>query len=215
MNAELLAMGRGSLFEALSRVEDPRKRRGVRHQFTYLLALTTCAVLSGCKSLVAIGEWAKAQSATFLRSLGATRDTAPDESTIRRNLANADPKKLEAVLSVWMAHMAQSEQGLAIDGKTERGARDADGLAPHLVSLVTHNLGIVLAQCRVAEKSNEIKAVEPLLKELDIQGAVVTGDAMFAQKEIARYLVEKKRRLPHHRERQSTDPQSRHSSASA
>ena len=77
--------------------------------------------------------------------------------------------------------------GLAVDGKTTRGARTAEGAAPHLVAAVTHT-GIVLAQRQVAEKSNEITAFVPLLEPLELTGVVLTADAMHCQRDNARFL---------------------------
>jgi predicted transposase YbfD/YdcC len=62
-----------------------------------------------------------------------------------------------------------------------------------LLSALLHREGIVLAQHRVADKTNEITGVEPLLKNLTMQGAVVTGDAMHVQKATATFLVEEKK----------------------
>lgn len=45
------------LFSALSEVPDPRARRGVRHPMPTILAVALCAVLTGARSFVAIGEW--------------------------------------------------------------------------------------------------------------------------------------------------------------
>lgn len=73
------------------------------------------------------------------------------------------------------------KRAVALDGKTVRGARDhadPDDRAPHLVAVVTHGDAIVLGQQQVDEKSNEITAVQPLLKDLDLAGTVVTADAL-------------------------------------
>jgi hypothetical protein len=67
---------------------------------------------------------------------------------------------------------------IAVDGKTSRGARAAGGHAPHLVATVTHT-GVVLGQRQVVEKSNEITAFQPLLKDLPLAGVVVTADALY------------------------------------
>jgi hypothetical protein len=85
-----------------------------------------------------------------------------------------------------------ADQGIALDGKTLRGSADGDGKAVHLVSAVLHADGTVIAQTRVPDKTNEIKSVEPLLEGRDIHGAMVTGDAMFTQKDIAKYIVQDK-----------------------
>jgi predicted transposase YbfD/YdcC len=79
--------------------------------------------------------------------------------------------------------------GMAVDGKTTRGARTDDAKAPHLLAAVTHG-GIVLAQRQIADKSNEITAFIPLLRPLDLTGFVITSDAMQTQRANARFLRE-------------------------
>lgn len=194
LNAEKLPLkGHGALIEALSALVDPRRRRGVRHPVGYVVALALCAILTGCTSLVAIGEWAGRQPVRTLRRLGAKRDAAPEESTFRRVLSKMDTVAFEHVIGSWVRTLVSlAGEGIAIDGKSLRGARNAGGAMPHLVSAMIHRLGVVIAETRVADKTNEINSVEPLLNGVEIQGAVVTGDAMFAQKKIADYIVEEK-----------------------
>jgi len=81
--------------------------------------------------------------------------------------------------------------GIAVDGKTTRGARTDTAKAPHLLAAVTHG-GVVLAQRQIADKSNEITAFIPLLQPLDLTGFVVTADAMQTQRANARFLREQK-----------------------
>jgi predicted transposase YbfD/YdcC len=58
---------------------------------------------------------------------------------------------------------------------------------------VIHKEGVVFAQEEVHEKTNEIKHVKPLFEHINIEGSVVTADALHTQKEIANYLVEEKK----------------------
>jgi predicted transposase YbfD/YdcC len=81
--------------------------------------------------------------------------------------------------------------GMAVDGKTARGARTDDTKAPHLLAAITHG-GVVLAQRQTANKSNEITAFIPLLTPLDLTGLVITSDAMQTQRANARFLCEDK-----------------------
>jgi predicted transposase YbfD/YdcC len=78
-----------------------------------------------------------------------------------------------------------------VDGKTVRGAVQPDGRAVHLLAAMTSG-GAVIAQREVGHKTNEITQVKPLLDPLDLRGAVVTLDALHAQRETAGYLVEDK-----------------------
>jgi predicted transposase YbfD/YdcC len=83
-------------------------------------------------------------------------------------------------------------RGLSVDGKAVRGAIQPDGRAVHLLAAIPHDVPAVLAQRDVAHKTNEITQVKPLLDPLDLTGWAVTLDALHAQRETARYLVEDK-----------------------
>jgi len=81
---------------------------------------------------------------------------------------------------------------VSVDGKTARGARQANGRAVHLLSALVHGSGLVVAQRDVAHKTNEIPEVKTLLEPLDLRGWAVTLDALHCQQETARFLVEDK-----------------------
>jgi predicted transposase YbfD/YdcC len=81
---------------------------------------------------------------------------------------------------------------LAVDGKAARGARQPDGRAVHLFSAMLHRASVVVAQRDVHHKTNEITQLKPLLDPLNLRGWAVTLDALHAQRETARYLVEDK-----------------------
>jgi predicted transposase YbfD/YdcC len=82
--------------------------------------------------------------------------------------------------------------GIAVDGKSLRGAVQDDGRAAHLFAAMTHHERAVIAQEEVDHKTNEIKAFRPLLAGLDLAGCTVTADAMHAQRDHATFLVEEK-----------------------
>jgi predicted transposase YbfD/YdcC len=186
--------GEGGLFAVLGAVADPRMRRGKRHPLQSVLAVSVCATLAGARGFTAIFEWAADQSHDFLKKLRCRRGQPPSERTIRRVLKAVDVQEIDTKIGQWLASQQDlTGQGLAVDGKTLCGSRDGEEeRAVHLLSAVVHGTGEVVAQTRVDRKTNEITRVEPLLADLDIQGAVVTGDALLAQREIARHLVEDK-----------------------
>jgi hypothetical protein len=186
--------GEGGLVEMLRTLVDPRKRRGVRHPLVTVVAISVCAALSGACSFKAIAEWAKDLSRDTLRRLGSQRWCPPSEPTIRRVLQKLDADRLDVEIGRWLLpHGRVAGQGVSVDGKTLRGAHDAGQTAPHLLSAILHQEGIVLAQRAVGEKTNEIPELPHLLAPLPIEGAVVTADALHAQKETARYVVEVKK----------------------
>ena len=181
------------LLEALEAVPDPRDRRGVRYGLAGVLALAVTATVAGCRSFTAIGQWATETAADTLASFGLTGGNGPDESTLRKLFARIDADALERALGVWMGtrtFTVDRRRVIALDGKTVRGARTRpDGKAPHLVAAYDHGAGVVLGQLAVDVKSNEIPAVRTLLGQLDLNGAVVTVDAMHTQTDTATVIT--------------------------
>ena len=190
---ELPLEGEEGLFALLGNITDPRHRRGVRHPIQSVLAVAVCATLAGAKSFGAIYEWAADQSKLLLLRLRCWRGRAPSERTIRRVLLSVDAQQIDTQLGQWFAGFQKLSSGaLALDGKTLRGSREGNQAGVHLLAAVVHGGGQVVAQTRVDRKTNEITRVAPLLSELDIQGSVVTADALLTQRKIARHLVEDK-----------------------
>ncbi|MEU9291964.1 ISAs1 family transposase [Streptomyces sp. NPDC048275] len=189
------------LLERLAQVPDPRDPRGVRHPLVTLLALTACAVLAGARSLLAVSEWVADAPPALLGRLGTAVDPLvpkwswPAESTIRRLLARIDADALDRAVGAWLADRqtrGQGLRGLAVDGKSLRGAARAKGRKIHLLAACDHVNALVLAQMDVGEKSNEITRFRPLLDTLeDLAGTVVTSDAMHTQHDHAVYLLDR------------------------
>ena len=187
------ALSRQPLREVLRDVADPRDRRGVRHDLPTILCLAVTGILAGCGSLMAIWEHATDLEADDLRSSGLEAGRAlPSESTIRRVLQDLDPVDLDARLTSWLYTRTGAIAGrrvIAVDGKTMRGARTADNPAPHLLAALDQVRGVVVAQRRVADKSNEIPALPELLAPLDLDGALITADAMHTQVNTAEWII--------------------------
>jgi predicted transposase YbfD/YdcC len=200
-----------SLAGLLAQVPDPRDPRGVRHTLTSLLLAAVAAVLAGARSFAAIGEWVADAPPRVLAVLGiryeplAHRFKPPDEATIRRVLESVDAAALEAAVGSWLAARLQAacppgperreRRAVAVDGKTVRGTRHAsgDGQGVHLLAAAEQRSAAVLAQAKVDGKTNEITCFAPLLEPLNLAGAVVTADALHAQREHAEFLVTEKK----------------------
>jgi hypothetical protein len=146
------------MLEVLAWVPDSRKCRGVRHRITVVLALALATTLTGARSFAAIAEWAADAPAACRDRLGIT-GRVPCESTMRRWLQRLDYDRLDRLIGAWMwlhAGTIGSRCVIAFDGKTLRGARDAAGNLCHLRSGVAQQTGVVLGQCVVGAKTNEI-----------------------------------------------------------
>jgi predicted transposase YbfD/YdcC len=177
------------LKKALESIPDSRKANGLRHRQASVLAIALCAVISGCRSFLAIGEWASRCTQNMLKRLGCYFHeekqcyTAPSESTIRRVLQSMDIEAMEPAFNNWLSSLSEGQaEALAVDGKVLKGARDDDNNQVHLLSAVLHGQGLTIAQLKVESKTNEIPALLTLLEPLNIKGKVVTADDLHTQK---------------------------------
>jgi predicted transposase YbfD/YdcC len=186
------AGGQPGLLAASAGMADPRHRRGVRHRLTVILGLAACAVLAGARSFTAIAEWAADADEETLARLG-VRGAVPCESTIRRVLQHLDADAFDDLAGAWTAQRTTPGPGvrrvLAVDGKTLRGSGHGDEDSRHLLAAFDHASGAVLGQADVAAKTSEIPMFTALLDRIDIAGAVITADAMHAQRSHATYLT--------------------------
>ena len=184
----------------IQEITDPRSSHGKRHTLETVLSIVVCAVLCGCKSYRAIGSWSQSLCKEELIRFGSTRDRGPSEPAIRRLIQRIDGDKFDKEIGNWLLEQRLIESpdglkgcGIAIDGKTVRGSHKGGGKGVHLLSAVIHKEGVIFAQEEVDEKTNEIKHVKPLFEKVNIEGAVVTADALHTQKDIVNYLVNEKK----------------------
>jgi predicted transposase YbfD/YdcC len=147
-----------------------------------------CARLDGDALDGVMGRWLQRRVLAAARAKARTGVRPPRGRKARRRAKAAGQRRLRA--SVRGRHRPRLPQ-VAVDGKTSRGAKTAGNPAPHLLAVLSCT-GVVLAQCQIACKSNEITAFIPLLTPLDLAGQVVTADAMQTQRGHARWLREEK-----------------------
>jgi predicted transposase YbfD/YdcC len=172
-------------FEAL---QDPRVERTRKHQLLDVIAIALCAVIGGADSWTDVEDYGKAKQ-DWLKGFLALPHGVPSHDTFGRVFAALDPGQFRDCFAAWVAAVTQrlGLKQVAIDGKTLRGSHDrANGLAAlHLVSAWATAAHLTLGQVAVDDKSNEITAIPLLLELLDLQGALVTIDALGCQTAIA------------------------------
>ena len=181
-----------SLLAALAAVPDHRRAAGRRHTLAAVLAFVCCGMLCGGRSLLAIAEWGRAHQAWCCAVFGFRRCT-PSVSTLHRILADLDVGAFEAALVAWIEPQLEPPVALepvAIDGKAVRGAKEQHLPGAYLLSAFASRRGAVLAQLAVGERENELTQALPLLRQLDLSNALVTGDAMFTQRSLCAHIVE-------------------------
>src|ERR1035437_1929060 len=179
------------LIEHSATLVDPRGKRGRRHPLGAMVALAVAATLCGYRSSTAIAEWGRTQGAAVGQALGFTRRQTPCAATFYHLFRRLERDALEACLGRWEAAVLAALPAdtppalpaLAIDGKTLRGSRKPGAPLTHLLSAVSHHLGLTLGQVAVEEKTNEITAIHTLLTGLLLEGWVVTMDALLTQAE--------------------------------
>jgi len=181
------------LIEYLAQVPDSRSKHGRRYSLVAILALACAATMCGYRSYSAIAEWGRNYGLSLAKALG-FKDCLPCASTLHYVFRRLQWEKLEQQLAPWAESVVgdaagETSEAEAIDGKTLRGSRKQGATAAHLLSCVSHKLGITLGQVAVDDKTNEIGVVLELLAMLVLEGRVFTMDAMLTQREVAQTIV--------------------------
>jgi hypothetical protein len=187
-----------SLLEHFRALPDARYGHGLRHKQRFVLASAAVCTLMGACGYRAFENTCKKLTQRQLRALGCTPDEEdgryhpPSDSTFQRVFNKVDAVAVARIIGQWLA---QQEIGalaqLAVDGKVLRGSGRHDGKPLQLLSAVTHRLRLTLDQVAIQDKSNEIPALKPLLKKLDLPpGTLITADAMHCQQESARFITQ-------------------------
>ncbi len=187
-----------SLRAIVAQVADPRARRGQRHPWTALLLLVIVGLLCGANTQQGLARWGHRIGWARLRRLGFVRRGGPSQPTLHRLLRTIDVDQLELVLGPWLQqvraawnhHATHWLDGIAIDGKTLRGARRLGAADAHLVSAFCQRRGLTLGQVAVPDPTNELGAISPLLTQLILAGETVTFDALFTQTTVAQQVVQ-------------------------
>lgn len=188
----------GALYQHLRSLADQRDRRGLRYPLALILTLAVLAKLAGQNRVQDIAEWASWRTKELCDLFAFERATLPHPTSWSRILGNAvRPADVDRAVSAFLRRAeeplipARASIVVALDGKTVRGTiprGSTRGL--HLLAAYRPEDGVVLAQVAVDQKENEIVAAPLLLKQLDLHGLVITGDALLAQRSLSIQIVE-------------------------
>lgn len=193
----LRALELESLVKVFGALKDQRRGHGLRHRQRSVLACAAVATLMGASGYQAYEDLCGKLTQRQLRALGCARDRqgrhyGPSDSTFFRVINQVEAAHFEQVVGAWLVEQEISVLArLAVDGKVLRGSGRGDGKPLQLLSAVSHRLRLTLAQVPIEEKSNEIPALQPLLRSLpSLEGGLITADAMHCQQESSRFVTQ-------------------------
>ena len=189
------AAERESILDYFAELPDPRRdSQNKRHKLIDIIAISILATICGAEHFTEMEVYAEANE-EFLKTILELPNGIPSHDTFGYVYARIDPDEFKKCFASWIESIREATEGevIAIDGKTlRRSHQRSKGKGPlHLVSAWATVNRLTLAQVKVDEKSNEIKAVPELLELLYLKGCIVTIDAMGTQKEIAAGIREK------------------------
>jgi predicted transposase YbfD/YdcC len=188
------------LLAVLALVPDPRRPRGRRFPLVFMLAVAAACTLAGAKTFREIGDHAADLPQNVLRDLGGKphplrrKVIAPGETRIRTLLHLISTEILDDIIGGWLRELADAGRldglltAIAIDGKWLRGVLDGQ---VKLFAAMLHEEKVIIAQHRIPDETTETTQVKELLENVDLAGAVVTADAVNAQRDTAEYIAGK------------------------
>ena len=175
-------------------VEDPRQQGKVRYPLDEILLLVLCGVISGADGWTSIALYGQ-KKLELLRSFLPFENGTPSHDQLGILFSRLDMEVFQSCFISWVASLNETLEGVvAVDGKTLRRSFDTNSnqSAIHMVSAWACGQKLVLGQRKVDDKSNEITAIPELLELLNIEGAIVTIDAMGCQRKICQKARDKK-----------------------
>lgn len=182
-----------SLSERFETIPDPRISRARLHKLSDILLMTVIGVLCGANG------WKEVHLICFsledwLTKLLGLENGIPSEDTFRRVIERIPAKLFQSIFVDWVNSIADLESGeiVAIDGKRIRGSFDraSQAKAIHMLNAYAVKAGLVMANCDVDAKTNEITKIPDILDCLVLKGCIVTLDAMGCQTDICQKIMD-------------------------
>jgi predicted transposase YbfD/YdcC len=174
-------------------LEDPRRTYLNDYPLLNIITIALCAVIAGAESWTDVESFGKSKEA-WLSQFLELENGIPAHDTFGRVFAYLDPEQFQACFLSWVQAVFEVTNGqvIAVDGKKLRHSYDKSRgkAAIHMVSAWATANELVLGQVKVDDKSNEITAIPALLELLDINGCIVTIDAMGCQTDIVGQIID-------------------------
>jgi len=195
MHATLEEIDIATLLDCFQPLSDPRLERCKLHKLIDIVVIGLCTIISGGQGFTDMETFGKAKC-DELKQLLELKHGIPTHDTFGRVFALLAPAEFEQCLARWVKQKIQLAPGevVPLDGKTLRGSHDRSRAQAQIESVGAwaQQQGVLLAQLKVADDSNEISAVPQVLQLLNVAGCTVTLDALNCQKTIVAQIREQK-----------------------
>jgi predicted transposase YbfD/YdcC len=187
-----------SIYQALSQIEDRRRKKGKRYSLALLLTCILLAKMAGETTLQAIAEWIRFRGSWLREVLPETRATFPCAATYSNGLRSVDPAEVNQVLMDLLTRVRAEkrvpgeQRHVVLDGKTLRGTQHhlaEDQKKMHHMNLYEAKTAIVLKEQMVAEKENELTRVKEFLTPLLLSGRIISADALHTHKSFCQEVL--------------------------
>ncbi len=185
-----------AILDAFSDLPDSRRGEGRRHSQALCLALFTLAITAGCRGFLSMSDWLSSYRQELLTLFNPPKGRLPSYSTIRRVLLEVNYEDYSRCLASFFEIKVSTGETIAMDGKALRRSYSRDTPASttdshpaiQLVTVYLVERGLILPIQPVESKSNEIKALPPVIQVLAERGVVFAFDALNTQKKLAEQL---------------------------
>jgi predicted transposase YbfD/YdcC len=170
---------------------DPRMSKLCIYPIWYLFLITLSGYLAGCNTVAGLAHFAEIRAGWFADLTG-LKVAAPSYDTIWWFLARVNPKAFKELINRWLQGLPQEmkDQLLVIDGKRLKGVSDNNNIT-HIVEIFAAEGRLVIAQEKVPEKASETQALPALLEAIDVSGAIVSMDALYAHLDVIKEVLNK------------------------
>ena len=174
-------------------VIDPRCGRKTKHDHAEILTCLVVGYLAGRNSVRRCLKWCE-NHIDFLRQYLELKNGIASPATVSRILGNINEEIYCLAFIEWMTGILNMKGiDIAIDGKALRGSTEKirNRQAPYILNAIDIATALVITQLPIAEKENEITAIPKLLKLLNIQGSLITIDAIGTAQSVMDTINEK------------------------
>lgn len=186
------ARNKKTLIELLSEVEDYRTGNSIRHNLKDVLLIGLLCIICNGDTYTDMELFGETHE-EMLRSFLELPYGIPSHDTFGDIFSRLDPGQVTKCFAQWADALKEEveQHHIAIDGKTIRRSHHGEMNAKHVVTAFASDVQLVLGQLSTDEKSNEITAIPKLLDMFCVKGNIITIDAMGAQTEVAKQIIEK------------------------